>query len=321
MEKRGIDISSHQGIIDFNVVKGEVDFVMIRSSYGFFHEDLMFRVNASGCEQNGIPYGFYHYSYAVNLEEAKREVDGMIALIADYKPTYPIVIDMEDSDGYKERNGNPSNKMYVNICELFCSELEKAGYYAMIYANLYWFKNKLNSSKLDRFDKWLAQWGSKPTYDKKFGMWQYSSTGTVAGVMGNVDEDVSYIDYPSVIKEKGLNQLEGERGEVEEEKEMEYIVKKGDTLWKIAKTFYGRGWDYTKIVKENKLKNGNKIYPGQVLRIPNIGKITYKVKKGDTLIGIANKYQIPYQTLYEQNKGIIGNNPDLIQVGIVLQIK
>ena len=69
----------------------------------------------------------------------------------------------------------------------------------MIYANLDYFNGKLNSSKLDRYDKWLAQWSSKPTYNKNFGIWQYSSKGTVPGITGNVDLNVSYKDYPSII--------------------------------------------------------------------------------------------------------------------------
>lgn len=205
MEKKGIDISSAQGNIQFESVKNSVDFVMIRTSWGFYHEDTMFRKNASECEKYGIPYGFYHYSYALNLEDAKIEVSSMLQSIKDYHPTYPIVIDMEDADGWKASHGNPSNQMYIQICKFFCEEIEKAGYYAMIYANLDWFNNRINSRQLDSYDKWLAQWSNKPTYGGKFGIWQYSSTGKISGIQGNVDLDISYYDYPEIIKKRGLN--------------------------------------------------------------------------------------------------------------------
>ena len=201
---KGIDISYHQGNIDFNKVKSNVDFIIIRSSYGMYQEDKKFREYANECERLKIPYGFYHYSYARNIEEANKEVTNMIKSIKDYNPTYPIIIDMEDADKWKENNGNPSNEMYQNICDYFCNKLEQNGYYAMIYANKNWFINRLNNSKLDRYDKWLAQWSNKPTYNKKFGIWQYTSKGKINGIKGFVDMDISYVNYPSIIKKTNV---------------------------------------------------------------------------------------------------------------------
>src|SRR5699024_6890621 len=100
--------------------------------------------------------------------------------------------------------GNPSRQVLTDICEEFCYQLEKAGYYAMIYANLDWWKNKLIQSQLTKYDRWLAQWGvSKPSL--KCGIWQFTSVGRVNGFNGNVDLSESYHDYASIIKEKGLN--------------------------------------------------------------------------------------------------------------------
>lgn len=200
MQFKGIDISNHQGDIDYNKLKGQIDFAIVRTSYGFFNEDKMYKIHISGLEQNGIPYGLYHYSYARNLDEAKIEVEGFLNIAKNYKPTYPLIIDMEDADNWKANNGNPSNEMYIEICEYFCQKIEEAGYYAMIYANKNWLENKLNDSRLDRFDKWLAQWSNEPTYNKPFGIWQYTSNGQVEGINGRVDMNISYIDYPSVIK-------------------------------------------------------------------------------------------------------------------------
>lgn len=200
MELRGIDISKHNGNIDFNKLKGNIDFAIVRTSFGFFNEDLKYREYIKGLESNGIPYGLYHYSYARNLDEAKIEVEGFLNIARQYNPTYPLVLDMEDADNWKLNNGNPSNDMYVQICEYFCKKIEEAGYYAMIYASKSWLEAKLNDSRLDRFDKWLAQWTSKPTYGKSFGIWQYTSNGSVPGISGRVDMNISYVDYPSIIK-------------------------------------------------------------------------------------------------------------------------
>lgn len=197
---KGIDISYHQGNIDFGKVKNQVDFVMIRSGYGMYQEDKNFRKYADECERLKIPYGFYHYSYARNIKEADIEVTGMLNSIKSYNPTYPIAIDMEDSDNWKANNGNPSNRTYQDICEYFCNKLEENGYYAIIYANKDWLENRLNTPRLDRFDKWLAQWGEKPTYNKPFGMWQYSNQGVIDGINGRVDLNIAYLNYPAIIK-------------------------------------------------------------------------------------------------------------------------
>lgn len=198
---KGIDISYHQGNIDFNSVKNSgIEFVMIRASFGFFNEDKKVHEYVRECEKVGLPYGFYHYSYARNLEEAEKEVKGFLNLVKNYNPTYPLVIDMEDADNWKRDNGNPSNEMLIDICDLFCKRVEEAGYYAMIYANTDWFLNRINSSKLDRYDKWLADWRDEPNRTIPRGMLQYSSSGRIPGIATNVDLNESYKDYPTIIK-------------------------------------------------------------------------------------------------------------------------
>lgn len=198
---KGIDISYHQGNIDFNSVKNSgIEFVMIRASFGFFNEDKKVHEYVRECEKVGLPYGFYHYSYARNLEEAEKEVQGFLNLVKEYNPTYPLVIDMEDADNWKRENGNPSNEMLINICDLFCKRVEEAGYYAMIYANTDWFLNRINSSKLDRYDKWLADWRSEPNRNIPRGILQYTSKGRIPGIVTNVDLNESYKDYPTIIR-------------------------------------------------------------------------------------------------------------------------
>lgn len=316
MEKKGIDISHHQGDINFEKLKGNIDFAMVRTSYGSFYEDRKYKQNISGLEKINVPYGLYHFSYATDVETAKKEASSFINLIKKYNPTYPVVIDIE----YSDRTADVRKDTLVDIADTFCKMVEDAGYYVMIYANLDYFNNKLNSSVLDKYDKWLAQWTSKPTYNKPFGIWQYSSKGSVPGITGNVDLNISYKDYPSIIKGNGTN---GNIQETikEDNKEINYVVKKGDTLSGIASKY---NTTYQKLASYNNISNPDKIFIGQIIKIPvisnNINPISYVVKKGDTLSSIALKYATDWQTLYQKNKEVIGDNPNLIKPGQILKI-
>ncbi len=189
----------------------------------------------------------------------------------------------------------------------------------MIYANKDYFTGKLNSSKLDRYDKWLAEWSSKPTYNKNFGIWQYSSKGSMPGIVGNVDLNIAYKDYPSIINNKKSDTSSSYRNE-NSRHVINYVVKKGDTLSAIASKY---NTSYKSLAKYNNIKNPNKIYPGQIIKIPNkeaSAPTTYIVKKKDTLSAIASKYNTTWQRLYEKNKNVIGKNPNKIYPGMVLKI-
>ena len=129
---------------------------------------------------------------------------------------------MEDADGYKTKHGMPSNATLVEICEKECSLFEQAVYYAAIYASKSWFDTKLKSKKLDRFDKWMAWWSSSASskFDhEEYGLWQYTSKGSIAGIRGVVDLNESFKDYPSLIlkkdeeEEKMLKELSEKYGE------------------------------------------------------------------------------------------------------------
>ena len=313
MQKKGIDISHHQGDIDFNSLKGNIDFAMVRTSYGSFYEDKKYKQNIKGLERINVPYGFYHFSYATSVESAKKEAEGFINIIKKYNPTYPIVIDIE----WSNRTENVKSDTLISITDTICSMIEKAGYYAMIYANLDYFNNKLNDSRLDKYDKWLAEWKSNPTYKKSFGIWQYSSKGQIPGIKGNVDLNISYKDYPSIIKSK---KTDDNRNETSKTNEINYVVKKGDTLSLIASKY---NTTYQKLASYNNISNPNKIYPGQIIKIKqemNINPTNYVVKKGDTLSSIDSRYKTSWKKIYEKNKNIIGKNPDKIKPGQVLSI-
>ena len=186
----------------------------------------------------------------------------------------------------------------------------------MIYSNKNFFETVLNESILDKYDKWLAQWSDTPTYNKPFGIWQYTSKASVPGISGNVDKDIAYKDYPKIITEKGLNGVNNEQASAV----INYVVKKGDTLSGIAKEY---NTTYQKLAVDNNISNPNLIYPGQIIKIyetSTINPTTYIVKKGDPLSSIAKKNNTTWQVIYNKNKNIIGNNPNIIKPGQVLTI-
>lgn len=210
MAKRGIDISAHQGDIDLATLKSQIDFVIIRVGYGTKGTiDTKFKRNADLCRSLGIPVGFYWYSYALDQNGARQEAQACLNAIAPYKDIvqYGVWFDMEDADGYKKRNGMPSNQMLRDMCHEFCATTENAGYYSGIYASQSWFNNQLNGSELDRFDKWVAQWptsGGKQTGlntpDTKRSdvhLWQFTSAGKFSGYSGNLDTNYAYTTFPN----------------------------------------------------------------------------------------------------------------------------
>lgn len=207
MAKKGIDISAHQGDIDLASLKSQIDFVIIRVGYGTKGTiDTKFKRNADLCKSLGIPVGFYWYSYALDQNGAKQEAQAMINAITPYKDIikFGVWFDMEDADGYKKKNGMPSNQVLRQMCAAFCEMTENAGYYSGIYASESWFKNQLNGSELDRFDKWVAQWptsgGSQTglstpsTKRSDVHLWQFTSVGKFSGYSGNLDTNYAYLD-------------------------------------------------------------------------------------------------------------------------------
>lgn len=196
---KGIDISEFNGIIDFEKVKNSgINFVMIRATFGRKKEDKLFHKNVKGCIDNDIPFGFYYYSYAINEETAKEEVDFFLKAVAKYRDYihYPLAIDMEDSDGYKKERNAISKENLTNICKIACDKIKESGYIPMIYASYDYFKNYLDEEKLKNYPKWIAWWSQSANIDKtKYSIWQYKSNGIVDGIGTKVDMNESFFDY------------------------------------------------------------------------------------------------------------------------------
>lgn len=205
MKLTGIDVSKHNGVIDWDKVKKSgIQFAILRCGYGRKHPDQVdeqFERNYRECKRVGMPVGVYHYSYAKDVEGAKLEADFMLELIAGKQFEYPVYFDIEDKS-----QKNLGKKLLTDITVAFCEKVEAAGYYTGIYSNPDWYTNRLDPSRLGKFDKWLAHWVTTPRWGNEFGgLWQYTDSGRVAGINTNVDMDVSYRDYPSIIKRAGLN--------------------------------------------------------------------------------------------------------------------
>ena len=205
--ERGIDISAHQGNIDLSALKSQIDFVIIRVGYGTKGTiDNKFTRNANLCRDLGIPVGFYWYSYALDVAGAKKEAEAFVNAIAPYRDItkFGTWFDMEDADGYKKRNGMPSNQTLREMCAAFCEYVENNGFYAGIYASESWFKNQLNGSEIKPYDRWVAQWptsGGKQTglstsasKRSDVHLWQFTSQGKFSGYSGRLDTNYSYLD-------------------------------------------------------------------------------------------------------------------------------
>ena len=198
---KGIDVSKWQGVIDWSKVKSDgVEFAMIRSSYGSSTLDPKYETNYQGAKNNGIAVGVYHYSYATTVAAAKTEVDFLIKTLEGKQFEYPICLDLED-----KAQATLDKKTMADIALVYFDALEEAGYYPMLYSSKGWFTGKLYDASLDVFDRWVAQWSDVLTYTGELGMWQYSATGSVSGISGDVDLDISFIDYESRIRWLGLN--------------------------------------------------------------------------------------------------------------------
>ena len=190
----GIDVSEHQGNIDWSKVKADgVDYAIVRCGYGMDEtnqDDDYWYVNAEACEQYGIPFGTYLYSYADTVEKAKSEAEHVLRLIKGYDLSYPIYYDLEESS---VRN-KLSRTQIADIADAFCDTIEAAGYEVAIYANTDWFTNYLTDSRFDQWDKWVAQYNTTCTYTGKYTMWQCSSQGSVDGITGYVDLNIEFSD-------------------------------------------------------------------------------------------------------------------------------
>lgn len=204
----GIDVSYAQGEIDWaRVAASGVDFAIIRAGRGKagskpMKEDDYFARNIQGAIANGIDVGVYFYSYATTVEEAKEEAKFFVSIIKDYEITYPVILDMEE-----EFQSGLSKDALTEIIDAFFKQVISAGYYPMLYSYKSWMEHNLDMRILDKYAVWLAEVAKQPSYDGAFYMWQYSFKGKVDGIKTNVDLNISYRDFPTILRKNRLNKL------------------------------------------------------------------------------------------------------------------
>lgn len=194
----GIDVSTWNGNIDWNKVKNSgVSYVIIRTGFrgstqGSLVEDNKFRQNIKGATNAGLKVGVYFFSQAINEVEAVEEASMVLSQVKGYKLAYPVFIDVEPSGGRADSLSSGDRTKVINA---FCQTIQNGGYRAGIYANKTWLSQKMNVSALSGYKIWLAQYNSKVTYAGRYDMWQYSDKGTVSGISGKVDMNLSYLSY------------------------------------------------------------------------------------------------------------------------------
>ena len=194
----GIDVSKWNGTIDWNQVKASgVNYVIIRCGYrgssaGSLIVDPKYKANIEGATKAGLKVGVYFFSQAIDEVEAVQEASMVLDLVKNYKISYPIFLDVEASGG---RADNISKSTRTAVCKAFCQTIQNSGYTAGIYANKTWLTSKIDTSQLGNYKIWLAQYAAAPTYTGRYEMWQYKDSGSVPGISGHVDLNLSYLGY------------------------------------------------------------------------------------------------------------------------------
>ena len=196
--KVGIDVSKWNGDIDWDRVKNAgAEFAIIRAGYrgsvtGTLVEDPYFNMNMRGAAVSGVPVGVYFFTQAVNEVEAVEEASAVLELIREYKLDYPVFIDTEGAGGNGRADGLDVETRTL-VCEAFCRTIANAGYDAGVYGSRNWYNNNLHADQLENYCIWLAEYRSAPLYQGYYHMWQYTSKGSIDGIEGNVDMNVSYL--------------------------------------------------------------------------------------------------------------------------------
>ena len=203
---RGIDVSYHDGEIDFTKVKPQVDFVIMRAGYGIKDEDskeVKFNTYYEDAKKNNIPVGTYWYCYALTPEVALQEAQVFLKKVKGKKFEFPVYYDVEEPSVLETGSEN-----LKNIINTFCGELEKNNYYCGVYASLNVFLNKFPAEIYQKYAVWVAYWSqNRPQINgTSWGIWQYTSDGSMDGVESErVDFDTAEINYEPIIKFLGKN--------------------------------------------------------------------------------------------------------------------
>ena len=203
-----IDVSRYQGNINWDKLAGKIGGAMLKTvstnkSFGGIYIDQQFERNYAECKRLGIPVGAYYYTYAQDAATVQAELAKLHQALAGKTLTLPVAVDVEDNK-LKPLSADALTDLVIAAADA----IESWGLYAMVYTYTWYSQTELNMDRLSAYDLWIADYrASRPT--RKHGMWQYTSTGQLDGIAGNVDISHAYKDYPSIIARAGLTQLRG----------------------------------------------------------------------------------------------------------------
>lgn len=196
----GVDVSRHQGWIDWEKVKAAgYEFAIIRVGYrGYGEEGLVcldeqFDTNIQNAQAAGLDVGVYFFAQAINEEEAKEEAEFVLEHIAGYELQLPVVYDPESILDDEARTDDVSGEQFTKNTEVFCSMIEEAGYQPMIYSNMLWEAYELNLEYLEGYPIWYADYEPLPQTPYHFDFWQYTNEGSVDGIEGRTDLNIQLI--------------------------------------------------------------------------------------------------------------------------------
>lgn len=187
-----IDVSEHNGVLNWEVIKPQIDGAILRCGYGgnvVSQDDKQYQRNVAECTRLAIPMGVYLFSYAKDVQQAQDEADHVLRLVKGYNFALPIYYDLE----YTAYVGDLSAAEYTEIANAFCERIEAAGGYVGIYANTYYWQTKLY--QVSAYTRWVAQWADAVTLDQPYKLWQYSSDGVIQGSSARTDVNRYYEDF------------------------------------------------------------------------------------------------------------------------------
>lgn len=317
---KGLDISSYQSGINFDAIKSAgIEFLILRAGFtGWgtgisYNKDKCFEDFYSKAKQRDINVGAYWYSCANTKEKGIAEARYMYENCLKGKQfEYPIYIDVEDTH-YQVNNKRGVTDAIIGFCEY----LENLGYYVGIYASdISGFQDKMYLNELNAYDKWVARYGSEPKYVKQYGMWQSTSSGRINGYNGNLDCDVAYKDYSSIIKNIGLNGFS--KSSTNNTQNINPLDNYSDEelATKVINGEFGNG-------NERKQKLGNRYQNVQDIVNNKVcvtsSDVYYKVVKGDNLTKIAKKYNTTINKIMGLNPSI--ENANKIYAGQTIRVK
>ncbi len=314
---KGIDVSKWQGSIDFDKVKAAgVKFVILRAGLGksASQKDIMFEKYYAKAKAAGLKVGAYWYSYATTLADVLAEAKACVEVLKEKQFEFPIYFDLEEASQFA--NGS---SFCNSLVQTFCSELENNGYFTGLYMSRSPLTTHISSSVKDNYALWVAEYSSRCNYGGSYGMWQYSGSGRVNGIYGDVDMDWSYIDYSGIIKSKGFNNSpkSGTTTPSTPTKTVDELAKE------VLAGQWGNGDDRIQRLKaagydpDEVQKKVNELLYGS----GSTSTRTYTVVSGDNLTAIASKFGTTVAAIVEANKSKYPNmTANFIQVGWVLTI-